>query len=595
MDIYRISDNTLVQSYSQVVTEADEENDIETRTDVTETHFGATYSSVIKDKSVSYTTGNNTVEYGYTENDNTIISDSVKYNNSNVLSSSYTYDNNGNITVKDYGNSRSVINTYDAESRISSTSYNNKTYNYTYDANSQLTAVSSTNYSASYAYDNRGNIANKTVNGTATTFSYSNDGWSDKLKSVNGTALTYDANGNLLTFGDKSFTWSSGRNLAQITDGNNTYSYTYDENGIRTSKTVNGVTTYYNTKDGIILSQTDGTNTMYFQYDTSGTPLGFIYNGTQYFYMTNQMGDVIAITDTNGTIVGNYEYDAWGTVTLSDSDIANINPLRYRGYYYDLETECYYLQSRYYDTSICRFINADEYNYIDKDIVHRLNLFTYCSNNSINKSDSTGCWSYDVHSGFNTRTWTNLYEFKNSSENYGTYYWAQRVGFSDNFAYFIGYWCNYVDTKYDPMKPSQANNSWHFNSNWYTGYKYDTRDTHSNDMIKKAKQELNSANSYYKKNNSKYKNCLRNALIYIGYSLHPIQDKYSHKHSVSHLLIGSRKNNIVYYHYPNAGVDDANKHVKAVNNAGTATKNILKTLYNNYSLLRRKDLKFYVK
>lgn len=65
---------------------------------------------------------------------------------------------------------------------------------------------------------------------------------------------------------------------------------------------------------------------MYFQYDTSGTPLGYIYNGTQYFYMTNQMGDVIAITDTTGTIVASYEYDAWGTVIASDSDIANINP-----------------------------------------------------------------------------------------------------------------------------------------------------------------------------------------------------------------------------------------------------------------------------
>ena len=76
------------------------------------------------------------------------------------------------------------------------------------------------------------------------------------------------------------------------TDPNGTadvYSYTYDENGIRSSKTVNGVTTYFTTKDGVILSQTDGTNTMYFQYDNSGNPTGFIYNGTQYFYLTNQM------------------------------------------------------------------------------------------------------------------------------------------------------------------------------------------------------------------------------------------------------------------------------------------------------------------
>ena len=113
------------------------------------------------------------------------------------------------------------------------------------------------------------------------------------LVAINDIELTYDEVGNVLTYGDKEFTWNTGRNLESIVDGDNHYSYTYDENGIRTSKTVNGVTTYYNTKDGVILSQSDGTNTMYFQYDTNGTPLGFIYNGTQYLYMTNQMGDVL--------------------------------------------------------------------------------------------------------------------------------------------------------------------------------------------------------------------------------------------------------------------------------------------------------------
>ena len=401
VEVYKISDNTLVQYYTQTKTEADEENGIEARTDVTENHFGTTCSSVIKDKSVSYATGNNTVEYSYTENDNTITSDAVKYNNASVLNAGYTYDDNGNITKKDYGNSGSVTNTYDTKDRITSTSYNGKTFNYTYDVNSQLTAVSGTNYSASYAYDNRGNITNKTINGTSTTFSYSNDGWNDKLTSVNGTSLTYDSNGNVLIYGDKSFTWSSGRNLASIKDGNNTYSYTYDENGIRISKTVNGKTTYYNTKDGVILSQTDGTDTLYFQYDNDNTPVGIVLNGTQYFYITNQMGDVIGITDTQGNALVQYEYDEWGKIgsitttnnTDEENTLANINPLRYRGYYYDNETGYYYLQSRYYDANLCRFINADDYNYLDKDIVDGLNLFAYCNNDSVNRFDLDGCYS----------------------------------------------------------------------------------------------------------------------------------------------------------------------------------------------------------
>ncbi len=126
--------------------------------------------------------------------------------------------------------------------------------------------------------------------------------------------------------------------------------------------------------------------------------MGFIYNGTQYFYITNQMGDVIAITDNNGTIVGNYEYDAWGTVTLADSDIANANPLRYRGYYYDSETGYYYLQSRYYNSSICRFINADipEIAQLSKGVSYGTNLFSYCDNDPINNSDPTGTFGTPI-------------------------------------------------------------------------------------------------------------------------------------------------------------------------------------------------------
>lgn len=131
---------------------------------------------------------------------------------------------------------------------------------------------------------------------------------------------------------------------------------------------------------------------MYFQYDTSGTPLGFVLNGTQYFYITNQMGDVLAITDTDGRIVGNYEYDAWGKVLTADTDLAKQNPIRYRGYYYDNETGYYYLQSRYYDSNICRFINSDieEISHMAKEFSVGTNLFAYCNNTPVNNSDPNG-------------------------------------------------------------------------------------------------------------------------------------------------------------------------------------------------------------
>ena len=246
----------------------------------------------------------------------------------------------------------------------------------------------------------------------------------------------------MLTYGNKSFTWSSGRNLAQITDGDNTYSYTYDENGIRTSKTLNGVTTYYNTRDGIILSQTDGENTWYFQYDTSGTPLGFVLNGTQYFYITNQMNDVLAITDTNGDIVGNYEYDAWGKVLTADTDLAKQNPLRYRGYYYDNEMGYYYLQSRYYDSNICRFINADsiDISKISKGTVFGNNIFAYCDNDAVNDADYNGFYSAYRAKLYANRWWDSRNTSKYWTNDYDCANFVSQCLYAGDLSSMTGIW-----------------------------------------------------------------------------------------------------------------------------------------------------------
>ena len=88
----------------------------------------------------------------------------------------------------------------------------------------------------------------------------------------------------------------------------------------------------------------------------------FDFNDTHYYYITNLQGDIVAILRSDGIIVAEYEYDAWGNCTIIQNlnNIANTNPLRYRGYYYDTDTGLYYLQSRYYDSNIGRFINADD-------------------------------------------------------------------------------------------------------------------------------------------------------------------------------------------------------------------------------------------
>ncbi len=256
-----------------------------------------------------------------------------------------------------------------------------------------------------YAYDSRGNITSKTESGTTTTFTYSNSGWKDQLVSVNGVDLTYDANGNVLTYDDKEYTWNTGRNLATITDSSNndSISYTYNRYGYRTSKTVSGVTTHFTVdENGTVVAQKTGNDTLYFEYDKSGTPLGFVYNGVQYLYVTSISNDIIAIADSTGTIVASYTYGDWGECTVDSTStnlaLANLNPLRYRGYYYDNETGYYYLQSRYYDPSICRFINSDlpEYAQMQKDDYAGINIFTYCNNDAVNNCDFSGNSKYSI-------------------------------------------------------------------------------------------------------------------------------------------------------------------------------------------------------
>ena len=138
-----------------------------------------------------------------------------------------------------------------------------------------------------------------------------------------------------------------------------------------------------------------------YQYDSSGQIIGFTYypysgTATQYFFGKNAQGDVICIYDANGTTVARYYYDAWGACTIAYDNtsigIANINPIRYRSYYYDTETGWYYLQSRYYDPAVGRFISPDDPSLLgaNGDLLS-YNLYAYCSNNPVNYSDPSGC------------------------------------------------------------------------------------------------------------------------------------------------------------------------------------------------------------
>ena len=148
---------------------------------------------------------------------------------------------------------------------------------------------------------------------------------------------------------------------------------------------------------GKLLRETisDGTmtKTLDFTYDNVGMPYSLIYNnGTTtatYYYITNLQGDVMYLVDANGVQVAAYDYDPYGKIISATGDLAEINPLRYRGYYYDTETSFYYLQSRYYDPEICRFINADSYASTG-DGFTGYNMFAYCNNSPVLHSDPSG-------------------------------------------------------------------------------------------------------------------------------------------------------------------------------------------------------------
>ena len=207
------------------------------------------------------------------------------------------------------------------------------------------------------------------------------------MTSFNGEAIVYDAQGNPTEYLGHNLTWEKGRQLKSF--DYNTYSY--NANGIRTSKTVDCYELHEYVLEGSkILKETWNGNTLVPLYDNTDSVCGIIYNGISYFFLKNLQGDIIAITNSDGDTVAKYSYDAWGKCIIeydSTGYIANINPFRYRGYYFDNETNLYYLNSRYYDANTGRFINVDSPEYVS---IQGGNLFAYGGNCPTKNADYFG-------------------------------------------------------------------------------------------------------------------------------------------------------------------------------------------------------------
>ncbi|MBO5021696.1 MAG: RHS repeat-associated core domain-containing protein, partial [Clostridia bacterium] len=315
-----------------------------------------------------------------------------------VYNIDYSYDKFGNI-------------------KTTTNEFNYSNTRYEYDYLNQLTRDnnSKSGKTTTYNYDNGGNILSKTIynyttgsldglTGTVVQYTYGDTNWKDKLTAYNGNAITYDSIGNPLRYyNGTTFEWDNGRQLARATKTDGTYmSYRYDDSGVRIRKSVNGVATDYLVDGTKIIAEKTGNNIIWYYYDAAGTRIGFTYNNTPYYYVYNAQGDVIGLYNSGQQIVARYNYDAWGKIVsitnqqgaeITDTThIAHINPIRYRGYYYDTETGLYYVSSRYYDPEIGRWINADTTDILTATPMGLTdkNLFAYCDNNPVMRADHGG-------------------------------------------------------------------------------------------------------------------------------------------------------------------------------------------------------------
>ena len=380
---------------------------------------------------------------------------------STVYSKSYSYNTfqakpgrtgTANLVSElSYGGSLSNLTrqyTYDANGNIASEQVGSQTYSYEYDNLNQLTKVENGSGETlySYTYDNTGNIVSKTDGSTTHSYTYNDAAWADLLTAYDGHNITYE--GQTYTNGDVTGTptsgnptryyngktwnmeWENGRELSRITRGSKIWDFTYDMAGVRSGKTVTtidtstgeitGTTEYkYTTLSGKVMRVEYNTTILDIVYDESGQPFSIRYKssptatGALYYYVLNAQGDVIGLLNASGELVVEYKYDPWGKlletiigVDETDSKYAAYNnmglrnPLRYRGYIYDRDTGLYYLQSRYYDPTIGRFINADTYTTTDADGLLSTNMFAYCENNPVMGSDPTGEFSMFAAANF---------------------------------------------------------------------------------------------------------------------------------------------------------------------------------------------------
>ncbi len=357
----------------------------------TNTAYGSVSESITYD-GYSRVTGKTVQNSG-----NTVLSTSYTYRD---IDAEHTTTQVSSLTSTFGGNTLSHSYTYDANGNILS----DGTTTYAYDSLNQLVWEYNTaaGKAWNYAYDLGGNILSKTEydyadgqtsNPVTVSYTYGDAAWRDLLTAYNGEAITYDGVGNPTNYRGWDMTWQGGRQLASVQKDGTALSFSYNDAGLRTEKTVNGSTRRYIWNSSQLMADIGASDAFYFHYSSGGELIGYTYKTaeaeTECILVKNQQGDVERVISADGTVLASYTYDAWGNVLTSEGSLATANPIRYRGYYFDTETSLYYLQSRYYDPAIGRFINADNYATTYKTSTGA-NMFAYCLNNPANCKDDGG-------------------------------------------------------------------------------------------------------------------------------------------------------------------------------------------------------------
>lgn len=382
-------------------------------------------------KTVSNTVLINGDEVFYESNEN--VSTDIIYSNKydkNILSTTISNENQSTtINMSNDFQNKKFKYVYNKAGNITQILLDDKIISeYSYDGHGRL--VSEKNYVINeeheYQYNSTGNIwadwkykldedGNRTNEDAEVTYSeFDNELWSDQLTSYDGNSIEYDAMGNPTKYiNGEQFEWCRGRVLSKILDGENTVAeYKYNQKGYRTYKKTSNQEVFYYwtegqlTREKIYYSKSNRWYDLWYLYDASGSVIGYEYSNiddlgvklsNRIYYEKNIQGDVIALLDSRGIEIALYSYDAWGNIIDSTCYEGNevayqLNSITYRGYYRDKETGFYYLQSRYYDSEIKRFINADGYENLGKSGSRwAYNLYIYCEGEPVGNTDPNGC------------------------------------------------------------------------------------------------------------------------------------------------------------------------------------------------------------